>query len=131
MLERYRVGNVEVLLSASFPDDVRADEFTNRSPQDIGLAASAVINAVLRSEAGHLVFGGHPTISPLVLTSAVHLGRKGKATIFQGRFYESLIRDEVKKLVDQGYAERESVRPTSTTPGPIRRPCEKRWWRGR
>jgi hypothetical protein len=59
-----------VFLSASFPSIERAPEYYETAdPDEISQAVVAVVRAVLAAN-GRLVFGGHPTISPLVLMVA-------------------------------------------------------------
>jgi len=55
-----------VFLSASFPYGERANKFPEANPFEITEAIVALTRAVFGAK-GKLVFGGHPTISPLVL----------------------------------------------------------------
>jgi hypothetical protein len=59
--------NQSVFLSASFPFGNRADNFPQADPFEITDAVVALARSVFGAR-GRLVFGGHPTISPLVLS---------------------------------------------------------------
>ena len=75
-----------VLLSASFPSGDRGEGVRPYYPDDIAAAASSVTEAVLRSGA-RLVFGGHPTISPIVLQIAGLLGAGPRVDIWQSEYF--------------------------------------------
>jgi hypothetical protein len=55
------------------------------------------------SENFGLVFGAHPTISPLVLSVAAELERRDVIEIFQSRFYQDRIPAETMELVERGF----------------------------
>ena len=88
-----------ILLSASLPfsspDHEAPDPY---SGQDIGLAAAAVMEAVLRDD-DMLVVGGHPSISPLALNIAALLGRGPLVSIYQSSYFESSVTPEVRRLM--------------------------------
>jgi hypothetical protein len=84
-------------LFASFPHGERAEAARPFSLPDIGVAATAAIEATLRSGAT-LVFGGHPTISPLVLQVAHLLGAGDRVRIYQSEYYADEITEEVRAL---------------------------------
>jgi hypothetical protein len=86
-----------IFLSASFPDPSRKAESGPYYSADIGAAASAVVEASLRVGAD-LVFGGHPTISPLVLHIASTLGLGERVKIFQSEYFSEQITSEVLRL---------------------------------
>lgn len=56
-----------IFLSASFPYGERANNFPEANPFEITGAVVALARSVFGAK-GKLVFGGHPTISPLVLS---------------------------------------------------------------
>jgi len=58
-----------VFLSASFPSPKSPTYYQSADPDEITQAIVALAKAVLAVEAG-LVFGGHPTVSPLVMMVA-------------------------------------------------------------
>jgi hypothetical protein len=89
-----------VFLSASFPSGERGDAFRPYRTADIGAAASAVAEAVLRTGAD-LVFGGHPTISPLVLQIAGLLKAGRQVEIWQSDSYRDVVTPEVHRLVGE------------------------------
>lgn len=91
-----------VFLSASFPSGERARRFQSIDPGEIADAVTAVVRAVLAGD-GKLLFGGHPTITPLVLMIASELNRKAVVDVFQSRWFENQITPEVHTLAEAGY----------------------------
>jgi hypothetical protein len=69
-------------------------------PADIAAAASSAVEAILRT-GSILAFGGHPTISPIVLHVAGLLGAGQQVEIWQSEWFSESITDEVHRLVDQ------------------------------
>lgn len=103
-------GNL-VFLSASFPSEQgHPDFFKSARPFDITDAVVATARAVFGATGG-LVFGGHPTISPLILS----VGRdfldefpkenRPFVHVCQSGFYEAKIPEETRKLKDEGIGE--------------------------
>lgn len=90
-----------ILLSASFPAFPRAVEEAGAfDPSDIGLAAASVIDATLRT-GDVLVFGGHPSISPLVLNLAgLHRGAGGRVEIYESPWFLTSRTNEVRRLTE-------------------------------
>lgn len=88
-----------VFLSASFPSGERGAAVAPYRPADIAAAASSAVEAVLRTGCV-LVFGGHPTISPIVLHIAGLLGAGQQVEIWQSEWFRDSITDEVHRLVD-------------------------------
>lgn len=76
-----------IFLSASFPSRESA-YFERCDPVLIQSALSSCLHTVLGNK--HLVFGGHPSITPLVLTACETLGvqEDGVVTIFQSLFFK-------------------------------------------
>jgi len=91
-----------IFLSASFPSGERGERFPEADAAAIADAVTAVVRAVLEAE-GRLVFGAHPTISPLVLLVAGEYRRKEVVEIFQSRYYERVIPRETLRLVELGF----------------------------
>jgi SLOG cluster3 family len=91
-----------VVLCASFPErgPRGAAAKLPYHPVDIALAAAAVAEAVLRNGAD-LVFGAHPTISPIVLQTASLLDAGPHVQIFQSQFFDDQTTDEVRRLVSK------------------------------
>ena len=89
-----------VVLCASFPaPGERGDSVAPYFVAEIALAAASVAEAVLRSGA-ELVFGAHPTISPIVLQTAYLLDAGSNVQIVQSGHFEDRTTDEVHRLVD-------------------------------
>lgn len=98
-LERQRV-----FLSASFPSGKRAAKFKPFDPGAIADAVTAIVRAVLAAK-GRLLFGGHPTITPLVLMVASELDAKGSVDVFQSLWFEGQITHETRSLEKAGFGE--------------------------
>ena len=91
-----------VFLSASFPSGEHGRQFEPFDPGGIADAVTAIVRAVLVRN-GRLLFGGHPTITPLVLMVASELDGKDRVDVFQSKWFERQITDETHALVDAGY----------------------------
>lgn len=102
---------IRVLLSASHPHGEQANEFRPYSHPDIDLAASAVIEAVLERSDTALRFGGHPSITPLVLDLAnSYPGQQGpQIELVYSAFFAAQYTDEMRRL-----ASTEGVHATET-----------------
>ena len=96
------LGQRRVFLSASFPSGDRGTRFEPFDSGAIADAVTAVARAVLAAD-GRLLFGGHPTITPLVLTVASELEIKGAVDVFQSRWFADQITRETKMLKDAGF----------------------------
>ena len=91
-----------VLLSSSFPQGDRGKGF---EPFDTASIADAVTHTA-RTLLGHrciLVFGAHPTISPIVLMLARELGVPNSVEIHQSQRFRGRIPAETKLLASEGY----------------------------
>ena len=91
-----------VFLSASFPSGPHAESFKPFDPAAIADAVTALVGAVLVAK-GRLLFGGHPTITPLVLMVASELDIRGAVDVFQSRWFEKQITRETRALEDAGF----------------------------
>jgi hypothetical protein len=112
-----RLNGRSVFLSASVPDPARDDRFSRiaDAPFQVEQAVVSLARAVF-SEGGRLVFGGHPTISPLVATVAAEYrepnlteGGKERAepqvVIFQSEVFREFIPSDTDLLIRLGLAE--------------------------
>ena len=75
-----------VFLSASFPSGMRGEQFRPYDASGIADAVSAFARAILGSN-GRMSFGGHPTITPLVLMIARELRVKESVIVFQSSWF--------------------------------------------
>ena len=91
------LARANVFLSASFPSGERGKRFKPYDPSGIADAVSAFSRAILDSN-GTLAFGGHPTITPLVLMISRELRVKGSVIVFQSRWFEDLRLPEVDEI---------------------------------
>lgn len=117
-----RLDGARVFLSASFPSGERGERFR---PYDVGAIAEAVtaVSQAVLVAGGRLVFGAHPTISPLVLLIAGELGRREVVEIHQSRFFEGKVPHETLDLVGRGWG---VLRWTDAEPGPDPAPSLRR-----
>jgi hypothetical protein len=95
---------VNVFLSASFPSGTRGAQFEPYDPAAIVAAVRALARAILIAE-GRIVFGAHPTISPVILLVAGEFDIRGAIDIYQSRFFEDQIPSETWRLVELRYGE--------------------------
>ena len=93
------LANRHVLLSASFPSGERAVEVSPFDASAIADAVTAVVRAVFVS-GGKLLFGGHPTITPLVLLIGTELGVRRGVDIFQSEWFREEVTDETDALIE-------------------------------
>lgn len=92
---------MNLFLSASFPS---GEEFRPYDAAAISAAVRALARAVLLAE-GRIVFGAHPTISPLIRLAAGEFEVEGALDIYQSRFFEDQIPEETLRMVELGYGE--------------------------
>jgi len=104
-----------IFLSASLPSGDRATQYLEVRPGDVADAVVAIARGVLTGR-GRLVFGGHPTISPLVLMVAAEYSTRdpSRVTIYQSRLFASLVTEETLRLEREGYG---TIRWTEAVPG--------------
>lgn len=93
---------MNVFLSASFPSGERGERFKPYDPAAITAAVRALARAILLAH-GRIVFGAHPTISPVVLLAAGEFEVKGAIDIYQSEYFAGQIPEETLRLVELGY----------------------------
>jgi hypothetical protein len=98
------LGGRFVLLSASFPSGERGEAFRPYDPGSISDAIVAIARGVLTA-GGSLVFGGHPTVTPLVLLIAGEAGVTRRVVAYQSRLFEHQITPETRALEHSGVGE--------------------------
>ena len=89
-----------VFLSASFPSGKRGEQFKPYDASGIADAVSVFSRAILGSN-GMLAFGGHPTITPLVVMISRELRVKGSVLVFQSSWFEDQRLPEVDEIEDE------------------------------
>ena len=75
-----------VFLSASFPTGSRGERYRPYDPAEVADAVTAVVRALFIA-GGSLVFGGHPTITPLVLHVAAEHGVRDRVIVYQTSWF--------------------------------------------
>ena len=90
-----------VFLSASFPSRRRGEQFRPYDASGIADAVSAFVRAILGSN-GQLLFGGHPTITPLVFMIAREMRVKNSVVVFQSAWFRSQTHPEVDEITNEG-----------------------------
>jgi hypothetical protein len=89
---------MNVFLSAGVPDQPARGPYLDTSdPIAIRDAVRALV-AVGLSRGHHLVFGGHPAITPLVFQVASALERLPAVRVYQSREYEKVMPDEARRI---------------------------------
>jgi hypothetical protein len=88
-----------VVLAASYPmREYRAQSDSH----EIAAAVKALAGAVFQN-GWSLVFGGHPTISPLILMIAREYDRKDRVIIYQSAYFANHIGPATRSLVSEHY----------------------------
>ena len=96
-----------IFLSSSLPSaDRNPTYYINTNPLDIINAIISIVENILKMD-GNLIFGGHPTISPLILKVAMKFGSSKKhennperIQIYQSKYFESIISKYTEELLD-------------------------------
>ncbi len=108
-----------ILLSASVPSDKRNERFTKIKNAQIQIEEAVIgLSRNIFQAGGKIIFGGHPSISPLVAMVAteyeinkeienIRRNERGekRITIFQSKAYEAVIPKETTSLFDLGYSD--------------------------
>lgn len=120
------IAGRRLFLSASFPEGTRGEPYR---PFDVGAISDAVValtRAVLRAGA-RLAFGGHPTISPLVLLVAREMQAREQVEIYQSEFYKGRYAPETLELEAQQHGVIEEIpRHPSEIPEDSLKPMRER-----
>jgi hypothetical protein len=93
---------MKIFLSASFPSGERGERFKPYDPAAISAAVRALARAILLAD-GRIVFGAHPTISPVILLAAGEFEVEGAIDIYQSAYFADQIPEETLRLVELGY----------------------------
>ncbi len=96
------LGQRTVFLSASFPTGERGEAFPASDPAAVADAVTATIRTIFDAN-GRLVFGGHPTITPLVLHVAGDRGYRGGVDVYQSRWFRGEVPQETLRLEQLGF----------------------------
>lgn len=84
----------EIFLSASVPVPGRGEYYKTADPLLIQSAVRALAEIVLGRR--RIVWGGHPTITPMLMEACVHLGVSyaDSVTLYQSKFFEEEFPEE-------------------------------------
>jgi hypothetical protein len=91
-----------VFLSASFPTGPRGEAFPSSDPAAVADAVTAIVRTIFAVN-GRLVFGGHPTITPLVLHVAGDRGYRERVDVYQSQWFSSEVPQETLRLEELGF----------------------------
>lgn len=91
-----------VLLSSSFPSGARGEEVRPFDVAQIADACVHVSRALLRAQKT-IVFGAHPTISPLLLSLAAERGIVDQISIHQTRWFQHEIPKDTRRFQEMGF----------------------------
>ncbi|MFX1498374.1 MAG: hypothetical protein ACFFBH_12675 [Promethearchaeota archaeon] len=91
-------------MSSSLPSAERDPKYSrNTNPLDITNAIVSFVEEILKRD-GNLIFGGHPTISPLILKVAMKFSlneiNPNRIKIYQSEFFKNIISKYTKELLD-------------------------------
>lgn len=95
------LGGRPVFVSSSLPSGTRGDNVKPYDTRAIIDAVAAISRAVFQN-GGRIVSGGHPTITPVMLTVGEQVGARGVVDIFQSRWFEDCISEETYEIVESG-----------------------------
>ncbi|MGY1826534.1 SLOG domain-containing protein [Blastococcus sp. SYSU DS0541] len=96
------LGLRPVLLSASFPSGRRGERFAPYDADAVADAVTALVAAVFAAN-GRIVFGGHPTITPLVLRMAADHAARDAVSVYQSEEFRDLITEPTRELERLGF----------------------------
>lgn len=85
------LNGTPVLLSAGMPDDLAAGPRAQELSIAIGLFVHEVVAA-----GGRIVFGGHPSITPLVREAVTQLGKENVVDLYQLRRFEGTAPEDIQ-----------------------------------
>lgn len=91
-----------VLICASFPSGKREEAVSPYDVSGIADAVTAITRAVFTAN-GRVVFGGHPTITPLILLIASDRSERQLVDVFQSKWFADEITPETRRLEELGY----------------------------
>jgi hypothetical protein len=108
-----------LLLSASVPSDKRDERFTKIKNAQIQIEEAVIgLSRNIFQSGGKIIFGGHPSISPLVALVATEFSlnkeienvdrsqsTSKQITIFQSKAYKAVIPEETTSLFNLGYSD--------------------------
>ncbi|HEX3802329.1 MAG TPA: hypothetical protein VHV75_05775 [Solirubrobacteraceae bacterium] len=92
-----------VLLSASLPEADAANGAPRCDPSDLRAAVTEISREILE-KGGRLAFGGHPSITPLLLDVCTELRRPGALTVYQSERFRNDIPAATWSLSKGGWA---------------------------
>jgi hypothetical protein len=91
-----------VLLCASFPSGERGKAVIPYDVNAIADAVTAMTRAILAAN-GRIAFGGHPTITPLILLIASNRNERQLVDVYQSEWFDNEITPETRRLESLGY----------------------------
>ena len=86
----------------AFPTGERGEAFPASDPTSVADAVTAIVRTIFGAN-GRLVFGGHPTITPLVLHVAGDRGYRDGVDVYQSQWFQRAIPQETLRLERLGF----------------------------
>lgn len=90
-----------VFIAASFPSGERAERWPTCDASAVAEAVTAAVRTIIGMD-GKVLFGGHPTITPLVLMVAREHGVQGRVDVYQSGWFADKITDATRRLEQTG-----------------------------
>jgi hypothetical protein len=109
-----------LLLSASFPAlGERGDRYRPYDADAIADAVATLVDATFAAH-GRLIFGGHPTITPLVMNMAAARNVRDAVDVFQSGWYADRITQPTLELERRGFGRILPTEKLDTEPNSLR-----------
>jgi len=90
-----------IVLAASYPP---RDYASKADSHEIAAAVKALAGAVFQ-QGWHLIFGGHPAVSPLILMIAREYGEKNRVVIYQSEYFTHHMSPATRALTQEGFGQ--------------------------
>lgn len=90
-----------VFIAASFPSGPRAEPWPVSDGSAVAEAVTAAVRTIIGMD-GKVLFGGHPTITPLVLMVANEYDVRGRVDVYQSAWFADEITPATRRLEQTG-----------------------------
>ncbi len=110
--------SLTILLSASLPASEGSNGWTSCDPVEWSEAVSEVARDVL-GKGGHLVYGGHPSVTPLILRICQEREHRGSMTVYQSERFRHEITPATWTLNKAGWASLRFIESVTDRPSDL------------